>query len=91
MRAAHAFRSLFRSPTAEGLLRNVYTPGVPGGEGAYWRRVLAYSLEGGLSAVLDEFFHVIRESRGDEGGAAALVDALVKVLRLATGRLDVAE
>ena len=91
MRAAHAFRSLFRSPTAEGLLRNVYTPGVPGGEGAYWRRVLAYSLEGGLSAVLDEFFHVIRESQGDGGGEAALVDALVQVLRLATGRLDVAE
>ena len=91
MRAAHAFRSLFRTPTAEGLLRNVYRPGVPGAEGAYWRRVLAYALEGGLTAVLDEFFHVIRESRGAGGGAAALVNALGQALRLAAGRLDVAE
>lgn len=45
--AAHAFRSLFRTPAAEGLLRNVYVPGVPGGERQYWRRVLAYALEGG--------------------------------------------
>ena len=91
MRAAHAFRSLFRAPTAEGLLRNVYRPGVPGGEGAYWRRVLAYALEGGLTAVLDEFFNVLRESRGGGGGAAALVDALGQALRLAAGRLDIAE
>ena len=58
MRVAQAFRSLFRTPAAEGLLRNVYVPGVPGGQGDYWRRVLAYALEGGLAAVLDEFFHV---------------------------------
>ena len=91
MRAAHAFRSLFRAPTAEGLLRNVYRPGVPGSEGAYWRRVLAYALEGGLTAVLEEFFHVVRESRGGGIGASALVDALGQALRLAAGRLDIAE
>ena len=45
-RAAHAFLSLFRTPEAEGLLRNVYRPEVPGGSEEYWRRVLAYSLEG---------------------------------------------
>ena len=91
MRAAHAFRSLFRAPTSEGLLRNVYRPAVPGGEGEYWRRVLAYALEGGLSAVLDEFLHVICESKGAVGGAAALVDTLCQALRLAAGRLDVSE
>ena len=91
MRAAHAFRSLFRTPAAEGLLRNVYVPGVLGGESQYWRRVLAYALEGGLAAVLDEFFHVIRESMGGGGGAAALVGELCKAIRLAARPLAVSE
>ena len=91
MRAAHAFRTLFRAPAAEGLLRNVYRPGVPGGERAYWRRVLAYALEGGLAAVLDEFFHVIRESKGGGGGAAALVDALCQAVQLAARPLAISE
>ena len=34
MRAGWAFRSLFRAPTSEGLLRNAYQPGVPGGQGS---------------------------------------------------------
>ncbi len=89
MRAGWAFRSLFRTPTSEGLLRNAYQPAVPGGQGEYWRRVLAYALEGGLSAVLDEFFHVIRESLGAETGASALVDTLCQALRLAAVSLDV--
>ena len=91
MRAGWAFRSLFRAPTSEGLLRNAYQPAVPGGQGEYWRRVLAYALEGGLSAVLDEFFHVIRESLGAETGASALVDSLNQALRLAAVSLDVSE
>ncbi len=91
VRAAWAFRSLFRAPTSEGLLRNVYQPTVPGGGGEYWRRVLAYALEGGISAVLDEFFYVSRESLGAETGASALVDTLCQALRLAAGRLDVSE
>ncbi len=82
MKAAHAFRSLFRTPAAEGLLRNVYVPGVPGAERQYWRRVLAYALEGGLAAVLDEYFHVIRESMGGGGGSEALVDELCKAIQL---------
>ena len=90
MRAAHAFRTLFRSPVAEGLLRNVYVPGVPGSERAYWRRVLAYTLEGGLAAVLDEFFHVIRESSGG-GSADALVDALCQAVQLAARPLAISE
>ena len=89
--AAWGFRSFFRAPTSEGLLRNMYTPNVPFDASTYLRRVLAYSVEGGLSAVLDEFFHVIRESRGGEAGASDLVDSLCKSLRLATGRLDVIE
>ena len=87
--AAWAFRQLFRAPTSEGLLRNLYRPAVPGGGRKYWRRVLAYALEGGLTAVLEEYFHVIHESKGAEGGAAALVDTLCQALRLATGTLEV--
>ena len=89
MRAAHAFRSLFRTPAAEGLLRNVYVPGVPGGERQYWRRVLAYALEGGLAAVLDEFFHVIRESKGGGDRAASLVGELCNAIHLAARPLAV--
>lgn len=92
MRAAWAFRSLFRAPTSEGLLRNIYQPEVPVGQGDYyWRRVLAYAFEGGLSCVLDEYFHVIREASGGEVKAADLVDALSQALQLATGRLDVVQ
>ena len=91
MRAAHAFRSFFRAPTSEGLLRNVYRPAIPGGSGEYWRRVLAYAIEGGLSGVLGEFFQVTRESRGAIGGAAALVSTLCEVLRLAVGRLEISQ
>ena len=91
MRAAHAFRSLFRTPTAEGLLRNVYVPGVPGGERQYWRRVLSYVLEGGLAAVLDEFFHVIQESKGGGGGAASLVEELCQAIQIAARPLAISE
>ena len=92
MRAAWSFRAFFRTPTSEGLLQNVYEPGVPIGEGNfYWRRALAYALEGGLSDVLDEYFYVIRESLGDEVGSDMLVDKLNEALHLATGRLDVSE
>ena len=91
LKAAWAFRSLFRSPTSEGLLRNVYTPSVPTGSGAYLQLALAYSAEGGLSAVLDEFFHVVREANGGESGASDLVASLCETLQLATGRLDVVE
>ena len=91
MGAAHTFRSLFRAPTSEGLLRNVYTPEVRGGDGPYWRRVLAYAIEGGLSSVLDEFFHVLRDSGRFDGSAADLVSTLNQALQLATRPLAVSE
>ena len=90
MTAAWAFRHLFRVPTSEGLLKNLYKPGIPGVR-AYWRRVLAYALEGGLSAVLEEYFHVIREDRGGETEAAELVQILCQALQLAAGTLDVTQ
>ena len=91
MTAAHAFRSFFRAPTSEGLLRHVYKPAVPTGSGEYWRRVLAYGLEGGLTGVLTEFFHVTRESLGGAGDASDLVGTLCRILRTGAGRLEVSQ
>ena len=88
-RAAWAFRSFFRSPTSEGLLRNVYTPAITASSRTYLQLALAYSAEGGLSAVLDEFFHVVREDNGGEAGPGDMVSELCERLQLATGRLDV--
>ncbi len=88
MTAAWAFRHLFRAPTSEGLLKNLYRPSIPGAR-AYWRRMLAYALEGALCAVLEEYFHVIREDRGPETGATALVETLCRALGLAAGTLEV--
>ena len=90
MRAAWAFRSFFRSPTSEGLLQNAYSPSIPVNTATYLQRVLAYCAEGGLSAVLDEFFHVTLEA-GGRAGAAELIASLCEALQLATGRLDVVE
>ena len=89
--AAWAFRSFFRSPASEGLVRNIYTPAVPVNTRTYLQKVLAYSAEGGLSAVLDEYFHVVRESNGGQASASVLVSFLRETLQLATGRLDVIE
>ena len=91
MTAAHAFRSLFRTPTSEGLLRNLYRPDIQGGDGPYWRRVVAYAIEGGLSAVLDEFFHVIRDSGRSDGSAGDLVSKLSQTLHMAARPLAVSE
>ena len=91
LKAARAFRSLFRSPTGEGLLRNVYTPSIPTNTGTYLQLVLAYSAEGGLSAVLDEYFHIVLETNGGEATAQDMVASLCESLQLVTGRLDVVE
>ena len=61
------------------------------GRRGYWRRVLAYAIEGGLSDVLDEYFHVISESHGGATDAAALGAALSETLHVGAGRLEVAE
>jgi hypothetical protein len=58
-RVAWGFRSLFNVPEVTSMLR-----GRSGSERAYWRRVLAYCLEGNLQAVLDEYGHVLPEWLG---------------------------
>ena len=69
----------------------MYRPALPGGGGEYWRRILAYGFEGGLTAVLHEFFQVILESDGAATGPPALVETLCQILRLGAGTLDVPE
>ncbi|OPZ86203.1 MAG: ATP-dependent helicase HepA [bacterium ADurb.Bin429] len=87
---AFAFRSLFNQLDVTALLR-----GLPGHD-PYWRRVLDYCAQGCLSAVLDEYAHLLRESHGlfsddpdevSDGLAAAMREALT----LRTASMDAEE
>lgn len=62
--AAFGLRSLFNAPEATALIRGQYDhqKAEP-----YWRRVLQYSVDGCLQAVMDEYVHVLRDSLGLEG------------------------
>lgn len=57
-RIAWAVRSLFNLPDVNSLIRSADW------EQDYWRTAVSYCAEGCLTAVLDEFFHVLRESIG---------------------------
>lgn len=83
---AWAFRHLFNTPEAMGIIR-----GMPGfnKDDPYWRRVLAYSVNGCIQSVIDEYSHILRESLGllDRGGEDAiqeLATAIRKSLSLRT-------
>lgn len=58
---ALGFRTLFNQPDATSMLQDTYT------DGAYWQKVLKYSVDGNLQAVLDEYIHVLLESLGLKG------------------------
>ena len=58
-RIAWGFRSLFAVPEVMSMVR-----GTRGSESTYWRRILAYCLEGNLQAVLDEYGHILPEWLG---------------------------
>ncbi len=62
---AWSLRHLFNLIDATYLLRSEASGGHR--EGAYWRLVLRYCLDGCLQAVLDEYVHVLREWRGVTG------------------------
>ena len=66
-RIGMGFRSLFNQPEAISLLQGLYP------EGPYWKKALHYSLDGNLQAVLDEYFHVLRDLLGlmDQGPGAS--------------------
>lgn len=54
---AVGFRSMFNMAPSIGLIRSFYRE-------RYWQAVLKYGAEGNLQAVMDEYFHVLREFRG---------------------------
>lgn len=58
-RVAWGARSLFNAPEVTELVR-----GVLPSEGAYWQQVLDYCTAGNLQSVLDEYAHMLLESRG---------------------------
>ena len=57
-RIAWGVRGLFNGPEVIELVRGLF-PGDP-----YWQRVLDYCLAGNLQSMLDEYLHVLCESRG---------------------------
>jgi hypothetical protein len=54
---AWSLRNLFNRPEIMGIVR------ASDGDGAYWLDVLLHSVHGGLQTVLDEYAHVVNESR----------------------------
>ena len=57
-RIAWALRSMFNRPESMAVIRET------AGEGAFWKQVLEYSLDGGLTAVMDEYLHLVRDLAG---------------------------
>jgi hypothetical protein len=87
-RVSEGFRTLFNLPEVMALLR-AEDGGLP-----YWRRVLQYCLEGNLTAVLDEYFHWLRESLGlaDQNAADSVTqmgETASEALSVRTSRLEV--
>jgi hypothetical protein len=83
---AWAFRRLFNTPEAMGIVRGIrnFEEDDP-----YWRKVLAYGANGCLQSVLDEYAHILTESLGllDGGSDDAtqqIAAAIAKALSLRT-------
>jgi hypothetical protein len=87
---AWSLRALFNQPEAMAVLRAGAT------HERYWQRVLEYSLEGGLQAVLDEYVHVLRDldglfDRAAEDVVPKLAERIREVIALRTSTLRVDE
>lgn len=84
-RIAEGLRSQFNSPRAIALLKGNED------DGSYWQKVLHYCADGNLQSVLDEYVHLLTESKGapNPGAAAAesLADAMVEAMSLRTATL----
>ncbi len=87
-RISEGFRRMFNLPEVMALLR-AEEGGLP-----YWRQVLEYCMQGNLPAVLDEYFHGLRESLGlvDKTPADAvdeIGETASEALAIKTSRLEV--
>jgi len=81
-RIAEGLRSQFNSPRAVALLKGNED------DGSYWQKVLHYCADGNLQAVLDEYVHVLNESKGrtrpELSPAEDLAEAMVEAMTLRT-------
>jgi hypothetical protein len=87
---SEGLRTLFNLPPTTTLLRGADTT-TP-----YWRHVLSYGVNGNLQAVLDEYFHVLRElaghgRRGDSEVLLEVASAAAEALSLRTSRVGIDE
>ena len=87
VRITSGFQSLFNAPESVALLKSIH-------EKSYWRKVLKYSLQGNLQAVLDEHIHVLLEALGltnrpNENRIKEISDSLYSVLTLRTSHVRV--
>ncbi|MCT2538760.1 helicase-related protein [Sedimentimonas flavescens] len=85
-KVAMGFRRLFNMPDAQALLRSE-------GDETYWRAVLDHCARHDLSAVLDEYLHVLREAEGlaEYPSAQAipkLAEKVVEALSLRPAQID---
>ncbi|MFN0150833.1 MAG: helicase-related protein [bacterium] len=88
---AWALLHLFNVPEVTALLR-----AGPNESEAYWKRVLQYSVDGGLQSVLDEYAHVLLEMEGLRGRppesiARGISEAMAEAISLRTVNLGVDE
>lgn len=82
--AAYPFVSLFNAPEVISLLDGRKR------KQSYWKRVLRYTVNGGLQAVLDEYVHLIHEAfAGKENPILAVAKRLQEVLHLRTASFGV--
>ena len=84
---AWAFRTLFNQHDAVALLRR-------GAEDRYWHRVLTYSVDHNLQAVLDEYAHYLVDAEGlsarsPEERAAGVARAMTTALAIRPSQIDV--
>ncbi|MBS2936582.1 DEAD/DEAH box helicase [Nocardioides sp. J2M5] len=75
-----ALRNLFNQPEMISLIR------AESDETAYWKDVLAHCVDGGLTAVLDEYAHILNESLGvAQRPATEKADAIAREMSEALG------
>ena len=89
-RIAWAIRGVLGRPDATFVIQRT-TKTEKGRAGDQWRRALRYCCEGGLSAVLDEYLHLVRDDADGstaEEKAAAIAEHLIDVLNLQPLRVE---
>lgn len=75
-----ALRNLFNQPEMMSLIRS------DAEESAYWKDVLSHCVDGGLTAVLDEYAHILNESLGvAQKDAPAKAEAIAREMIEALG------